>query len=73
MVLLCFGPDAAGGPLVAIIPIRRAEDFPNIGIIGIIGISYTFIGICHSGLVFIGILACFARFCSKTKDLLRLL
>ena len=68
-----LGSAAAGGPLVAIIPIRTAEDFPNIGIIGIIGISYTFIGICHSGLVFIGILACFAIFCSKTNDLLSVL
>ena len=62
-----LGSAAAGGPLVAIIPIRTAEDFPNIGIIGI---SYTFINICHSGLVFICILACFAIFCSKTNDLL---
>ena len=69
-VLLGLGSGAAGGRLVAIIPIRPAEDFLNIGIIGI---SYTFIGICHSGLVFIGILVCFAIFWSKTIDLLRLL
>ena len=45
------------------IPIRTSKDFPNIGIIGIFGILKVFVGICQSGLVFIGILACFDRFC----------
>ena len=65
-----LGSAAAGGPLVTIILIRTVEDFPNIGIIGILNF---FVGICHFGLVFIGILACFAIFCSKTNDLLGLL
>ena len=60
---MLWAPLQRVGPLVAIIPIRTAEDFPNIGIIGIIGILKVFVGICQSGLVFIGILACFDRFC----------
>ena len=42
-------------------------------VICIFCILKVFVGICHFGLVFIGILACFAIFCSKTHDLLELL
>ena len=73
LVLPGFGSGATGGAQVAIIPMRTSKHFPDISIIGILGISYTFIGICHSGLVFIGILACFAIFYSKPYDLLKLL
>ena len=55
------------------IPIRASKDFPNIGIFCIFGILHVFVDICASGLVFIGILACFATFWSKTYDLLGLL
>ena len=45
------------------IPIMPSKDFQNISFFGIWGILKVLIGICHSGLVFIGTLAFFHTFC----------